>query len=69
MPSGLRAGAVVDVEQAAGVVAVLYLQEAGVVVASERCLPVGFEVIGLVEVGGGLLAEGSERRHGRGDER
>src|SRR5215468_12412586 len=65
--SGLGAGAVVHGEQAAGIVAVLHLGEAGVVVAPERCLPVVLEVVGFGEVGGGRPGEGFQRCHGGGD--
>src|SRR5262252_2640994 len=65
--SGLGADAVVHGEQAAWIVVVLYLGEAGVVVAPERCLPVGLEIVGFVEVGGGPVGEGFERCHGGGD--
>src|SRR5262249_46612624 len=65
--SGLSADAVVHGEQAAGIVAVLHLGEAGVAVAPERCLPVVLEIVGFGEVGGGSLREGFERCHGGGD--
>jgi hypothetical protein len=45
--SGLAADAVVDREQATGIVAVLHSCETGVVVAPERCLPVVLEVVGF----------------------
>src|SRR5262249_14453235 len=70
MPVGASrrgADAMVDGEQAAGVVAVLHLGETGVVVAPGRCLPVVLEIIGFGEVGGGPPGEGFERCHGGGD--
>src|SRR5215216_4772798 len=66
--SGLGADAVVDREQATGIVAVLDPGETGVVVAPERCLPVVLEIVGFREVGGGSLGEGVERGHGGGDD-
>src|SRR4029453_8517291 len=62
--SGLGADAVVDPEQATGIVAVLDPGETGVVVAPERRLPVGLEVVGFRQGGGGALTQGVERGHG-----
>src|SRR6185437_9894290 len=47
----LAADAVVNEEQAFGVVAPLNLLQARIVGAPERLLPVGFEVVGLRDVG------------------
>jgi hypothetical protein len=56
--SGLAADAVVDREQATGIVAVLDPGEAGVVVAPERCLPVVLEIVGLRQISGGSPGQG-----------
>ncbi len=47
----LAADAVVDIEQPVGVVASLDLEQARVVCAPQSLLPVGLEVIALVDVG------------------
>ena len=63
---GFAADAVVHVEQAARVVVVLDRLETGVVLAPERGLPVGFEKVGLIDVGSGSGGQGLERRDRRG---
>src|SRR5581483_12462211 len=63
----LAADAVVDVEQSIGIVAALDLEQARVVRAPQSLLPVGLEVVALVDISAAVRRRRAQRIHGSVD--